>query len=77
MLARAQPSARWSMSVAITPCRPRRASTADSTPVPAPMSKAIVAPAGSGACATSSTYSPRTGENTPYQGWMRWRRARE
>jgi hypothetical protein len=57
------------LSVATTGDRPRRASTAASTPVPVPMSKAPrrlrFSAAGSGACATRSTYSPRTGENTP------------
>ncbi len=47
---------------------PLRASTAASTPVPVPMSnatKGFCPVAGSGAAATSPTYSPRTGENTP------------
>jgi hypothetical protein len=44
---------------------PRCASTADSTPVPTPMSNASELSFGSGASATSCTYSPRTGENTP------------
>jgi hypothetical protein len=46
---------------------PLCASTADSTPVPTPISNASAFD-GSGACATRSTYSPRTGEKTPYQG---------
>jgi hypothetical protein len=45
---------------------PRRASTAASTPVPVPMSKAEEQSAGSGAVATRSTYSPRTGAKTQH-----------
>jgi hypothetical protein len=47
---------------------PRRASTADNTPVPTPMSNAtecVLMAAGQGALTTSATYSPRIGENTP------------
>ena len=68
MFSRAQASARGSRSVAMTRCTPRRASTAASTPVPVPMSKATpveASAAGSGAFATRSTYSLRTGANTP------------
>ena len=65
---RAQASARGSRSVATICSTPRRASTAASTPVPVPMSKARLfeaSSAGNGALATSSTYSPRRGEYTP------------
>ena len=58
---RAHASARGSWSVATTRSMPRRASTAASTPVPVPMSKATLdadIEAGSGAVATRSTYSP-------------------
>ncbi|MNT60796.1 hypothetical protein D3C72_1984030 [compost metagenome] len=61
---RAQASARGSVSVAMTRLPPRRAITAARTPVPVPMSKATL-PRGMGVLATRSTYSPRTGENTP------------
>ena len=64
MFWRAHASARGSWSVAMTCLTPRLASTAASTPVPVPMSKASFE-VGSGASATSRTYSPRTGENTP------------
>lgn len=52
------------MSVAMTRLPPRRASTAASTPVPVPISKATL-PRGIRVRATRSMYSPRTGENTP------------
>ena len=54
MFSRAQASARGSWSVATTRLTPRRASTAASTPVPVPMSKASSCRAGSGASATRS-----------------------
>ena len=65
---RAQASARGEFSVAITRAMPRRESTAASTPVPVPTSNARpfdFNASGSGARATRSTYSPRTGANTP------------
>ena len=68
MFSRAHASARGSWSVATTWLMPRRASTAASTPVPVPMSKATLDDdheAGSGAVATRSTYSRRIGANTP------------
>ena len=53
-----------SVSVATTCGMPRRTSTADSTPVPTPISKARVC-SSIGVAATKSMYSPRTGEKTP------------
>jgi len=69
-LASAQAMARGSWSVATTVPTWRRASTAESTPVPVPTSNATIAtPPGSaggrGTLATRSMYSPRTGEKTP------------
>ena len=70
ILSAAQATARGLLSVAVMQAALCLANTAASTPLPVPMSMAVRACDCAAAWRTSSTYSPRIGENTPNGTWI-------